>query len=198
MSYSLLGKLDNYINKNELIIRTFSFDVTLLPRYVQEAILNEIRTLNDTYFNEFNPTIKFAYDLYRNPYFLLHDVRNLNNIIIVRDRDLITVNFKKDHVIKESYLMYNASLLEYLSKHMSYYHKKILADNPHISYRKRSLMEYRELQRVIPLANKKLLAEHKNVTSMFENSKKMNHSFSKIIAQFEEEKENTNTKGKNR
>ena len=187
MSYSLLGKLDSYIAKNDFKIKTFTFDVSVLPRFVKLALLNEIRILNDTYFDEYNPTIKYAYDLYGNPYFLLHDVRNLYNIIIVRDRDLITVNFKKDLVIKESYLMHNASLIEYLSKHIDAYRKKILINNPHINNSKRELLEYKELNRVIPIANKKLLAENKNVTSMFDNSKKMHYSFNLIIKDLDEE-----------
>ncbi len=187
MSYSLLGKLDSYIAKNDFRIKNFTFDVSVLPRFVKLALLNEIRILNDTYFDEYNPTIKYAYDLYGNPYFLLHDVRNLYNIIIVRDRDLITVNFKKDLVIKESYLMYNASLIEYLSKHIEAYRSKIIANNPHIHSQKRELLEYKELNRVIPIANKKLLAENKNVTSMFDNSKKMHYSFNLIIKDLDEE-----------
>ena len=179
--YSILRKVDNHIKNNNTAIKGVVFNSSYLPKYINKAILHEVRSFYDDFFDIFSSEITISYDTFGRIYLLVHDLRKRKNIFILEDKYQIDTPMNKDRVVFEKDLIRNAYMLRYVENYMRNVRNNININNPNASKKKKSIMEYEILKETIKKANKQLVDRNKDLFKIINYTDELHYSTMKII-----------------
>ena len=162
--YSMLHKIDNHIRDNNLEIKNCSFSAKYLPLHLSKAILHEVRSFNDEFFDSYSKEITFTYDKCGRPIFVFHDVRKRFNIVVLESNYMTQLDFKADRVVIERDLINNMYMLKYLEHFLMSKRLDIIDKYPNASQKKRNIIEYKILCQAIKKYNEFVVSRNIDLT----------------------------------
>ena len=161
--YSILRKVDNHYRKNDIAINGVVISPRYLPKNLNKAILNEVRSFRDDFFDSFSPEITISHDKNGTIYMLVQDVRKRKNIAIINDSAIANLPFLIDKKVYEKDLIRNSCMIKYVDNYMQKVRSNIDITNPGLTIRQKKIKEYEILNETIRKANKQLVEKNKNI-----------------------------------